>query len=739
MSENEEYDVFVSYDELTGSDYAKTIHKALTRRGYKVFVAHLERSHMDGEFRDIISNVIQNSKTFILLINYDTLTRSEVQREVRFASENGRLSDPSNFWIFREDKSDVLRGLDIFTSETGVNLKSFNQNNFTVSGELASNTLRKCDKRKDSKNIELSLSPLMTEDTIDKKFVKSFAAPYKEQGYIANLQPNNWKEFYVDLVLQKNNEMILCEFKKSAKNVGQHTFRQLLTFKSEIENIEPKTTIKLWVIVKDSFDVKLRNAAKNYGIKLFDENTVEKDSLSVSTDRTIYPLNSIIHLRIKPKLKIENSPITIQFLIQNQEIIFETQIFVDMKKTFQEFDLSMDKLTLGVDQKYVVKVKQGSFEASNTFSIKKRHSIIQLDQKRYTWSDQVIITVISPDSDKDDQIAETIGNADDSKIIIKTSKGTLFDYPLRETGLSTGVFQGVITLTGFQNNFLNSKPSNFGITSDGGPQDGLLSCSNEDVLEIIYKNNVETVRATAQIRWNMGEVQWLQPSYSIGDWAVVRVIDPDMNLDPSVQDSFPIHIWSDSDPVGITVIVKETTQSSGIFQSRIHLNSLEESGPQSLRVSNDDRITAKYIDETLPDPYVIGKTLTILATAVVGNDMTNPLQRIKVKNPRILNKDKHQISSVPKGQNVYITCDLENHSNRNQAFDYIVTIKDENEITVVPPFELSVTILKDHSDTFSLPWIPDRSGIYDIVVYIWKSIDNSTPLSPPTRFQFKVT
>ena len=738
MNENKEYDVFVSYNQLSGSDYAKIIHEALTKKRYKVFVAHLEHLHMDGEFRDTIKNIIQNSKIFILLINYDTLKSREVQREVRFANENGRFSDPTDFWIFREDKPGVVRGLDIFTSETGVELESFNQNDFSMSNQLVYNTFRKCDERKRSKNTESSQSPLTSEYTADESFVKSFATPYKEQGYIVNFQPHNWKKFYVDLILQKDNEMILCEFKKSAKNIGQHTFRQLLTYKSEIENIEPKTTIKLCLVVKDSFDDKLRNDAKNYGIELFDENTVEKDSLSVSTDRTIYPLNSTIHLRIKPKLKIENSPITIQFLTQHQEIIFETQIFIDMKKTFQEFDLSMNELTLGVDQKYVVKVKQGSFEASDIFFIKENHSIIQLDQKRYTWSDEVIITVISPDSDKDNQIAETIGNTNDSKITIKTSKGTLFDYPLRETGLSTGVFQGVVKLTGFQNNFLNSKLSNFGITSGNGPQNGLLSCSNKDELEIIYENNVETVKATAQIRWNLGEVQWLQPSYSIGDWAIVRVIEPDMNLDPSFPDSFPIHIWSDSDPIGITVTVKETSQSSGIFESKIHLNSLEESGPQSLCVSDGNTITAEYIDETLPDPYGIDKTLTILATAFIGKDMSSPLQRIKVKNPRILNKDRHQLSSVPKGQKVYITCDLENHSNRNQAFEYIATVRDKNEITIVPPFSLPVTILKDHSDTFSLPWIPDRSGICHINVYIWKSIGNPSALSPPTRFQFEV-
>ena len=738
MSENEEYDVFVSYDELTSKEHAEIIRDALTRKGYRVFVAHLQRSRLDGHFENVIDNAIQNCKIFVLVLNYETLTRPQIKREVRIASEHGRLLDPPDFWIFHENSPDVPRGSDEFTDETGVKLESLNQNNFSILGQLAADTLRKCNERRSSKSSESSSSSLLSENDVDEIFVKSFAASYEKQGYRADFQSSAWKNFYVDLVLRKNNEMILCEFKKTASAVGQGTFRQLLTFKSEIENIEPKTTIKLWVIVKDSFNDALRNDAKNYGIELFDENTIEKNSLLVSTDRTIYPLNSIIHLRIKPELKIKNSPIIIQFLTQNQEVLFETQIPVDMEKDFQEFDLSMDELTWSVDQKYIIKVKHGLSEDTDTFLIKERHSIIQLDQRIYTWSDQVIITVISPDADKDNQVAETIGNMDDSKITINTSKGTLSNYSLFETGLSTGIFQGLIKLTGFKNNFLNSELSNFGVTSGNGPHDGLLSCSNDDVLEIIYENSIETVKLTALIRWNIGEIQWLRPSYSVGDWAVVRVIDPDMNLDPSSFDSFSIRVWSDSDPAGIKVTVKETASSSGIFQSKIHLNSIE-SGPQSLRVLNGDTITAEYIDQTLPDPYVIGNTFAISSTAIIGDDVLPPLQRIEVKNPRILDEHNHPISSSPKGKKLGIACDLKNRSNHDQTFAYIASIKDDKGVTIVSPFWLSGTILKNQSFISSLSWIPDVSGICYVHVYIWKSIDDLTPLSPPIKFQFEIS
>ena len=738
MSENEEYDIFVSYDELTGGDYAKTIHKALTRKGYTVFVAHLQRPRLTGNFENGIDNIIQNCKVFVLVLSYEALTRPQIKREVQFANENGQFSDPQDFWIFHEDLIDVQRGSDEFVNETGVRLESWNQNDFLGTGKLASDALRKCNERRNSKNVKLSSFLPISEYAVEGNFVKSFAASYEKHGYHADFQSSTWKNFYVDLVLRKDNEMILCEFKKTASSVGQNTFRQLLTFKSEIENIEPKTKIKLWLIVKDSLDDKLRDNARDYGIELFDENTLKKDFLLVSTDRTIYPLNSIIHLRIKLESIIKNSPIIIQFLTKNQEIFFETQISIDMEKTFQEFDFPMNKLTWNFDQKYIAKVKHGLYEGSDTFYIKKRHSIIQLDQKNYTWSDQVIITVISPDSDKDNQIAETIGGMDDSKITIKTSRGVLSNYILRETGPSTGIFQGLITLTGFENNFLNQKLPNFGITSGSGPNDGLLSCSNDDVLEIIYENNVETVKATAMIRWNVGEIQWLQPSYSIGDWAVIRVIDPDMNLDPDFPDSFSIHVWSGSDPTGIQVTVKETMNSSGIFQSKIHLNSLK-SGPQSLHVSNGDTITAEYVDKTLPDPYIIGNTLAISSSAVIGDDVLFPIDKIEIKNPRILDENNHQIFSVLKGQKIQITCDLKNRSNYDEMFAYIASVKDDKGITIVTPLWLSGTILKKQSFTASLPWIPDSSGVCYVDIYVWKSIDSLSSLSPPISFKFKIS
>lgn len=732
----DDYDVFVCYDELTSSEYAETIYKALTRKGYKVFVAHLRRPYITGNFRDMIDRVIGNCKIFALILNYETLLSDEVKREVKVAFPNGHIPNQNDFWIFHENLPDVLRGSPEFTNETGIQLESLNQNNFSMRGQLGADALRKCNERRNSQNIQYTSLFPPKKDPVEENLIQFFAAQYEKKGYKADFQSPTWRNFYVDLVLRKDNEMILCEFKKKASFVKTSTFRQLLTFKSEIENIEPSTKTKLWLIVNDSFDSQTRVDAKNLGIELFDENNLEKGNISVSTDRTVYPHNSVIHLRIKPEIIIADSPIFIQILDSKQKVVFEDKIPVKADKIFQEYDIPLRDSFSSVGQEYYVKVKHGLSEAFDSFSIQARNSIIQLDQKIYTWTDQVVITVISPDSDKDNQKIETIGNKPDSRITVRTSKGELIDYVLHETGESTGIFQGLITLTGFKNNFLKyDHLPNFGITSGTGPNDGLLACGNNDMLEITFENETEIVVGKALVRWNIGEIQWLEPSYSINDQAVIRVIDPDMNLDPYFLDEIIIHVWSDSDSKGIQLKVKETSGSSAIFHGTVKLTEAE-SRDNLLHVSNGDSITAEYVDHTLPEPYQVGNKLTIASTAIVGEQIP-PLERIKLKNPRILNEKGNQLTSVSKGQKVQIVCDLTNLSNYDQSFTYFVSIKDLDNITLGPSWIIG-TIKKDQSITSALSWIPKRAGKYLVTIYVWKGVDNPEALTKPLTFEVQV-
>ena len=46
----------------------------------------------------------------------------------------------------------------------------------------------------------------------------------------------------------------------------------------------------------------------------------------------------------------------------------------------------------------------------------------------------------------------------------------------------------------------------------------------------------------------------------------MRVIDPDMNLNPDASDILGVRVWSDSDQEGMMVLAVETGEATGVFE-----------------------------------------------------------------------------------------------------------------------------------------------------------------------------
>jgi len=71
-------------------------------------------------------------------------------------------------------------------------------------------------------------------------------------------------------------------------------------------------------------------------------------------------------------------------------------------------------------------------------------SAVELDQKVYTWTDKVYITIIDLDSNLDSGQKDVIGNTEDSGVTISTDQAQIPAYILEETGINTGIFEGKI-------------------------------------------------------------------------------------------------------------------------------------------------------------------------------------------------------------------------------------------------------------------------------------------------------
>ncbi len=367
---------------------------------------------------------------------------------------------------------------------------------------------------------------------------------------------------------------------------------------------------------------------------------------------------------------------------------------------------------------------------------------VELDQKVYTWTDKVYITIVAPDHNMDSGLVDEIGNTADDPIKVSTRGNELDQYKLVESGADTGIFIGEVTLAGMihdadgdgTNDITDTAAT---LTTGSGPTEGKLAATDNDGLTVSFEfSEDETVVGSALIRWNIGEVQWLEASYPASGTGVIRVIDADMNLNPEAIDNFEVDAWSDSDAGGIDLTVTETNEATGIFEGTVFFTTTNDSSGHRLRVAEGDTVTAEYEDNTLPDPYTTADELDITATSLIGT-VVPPLERAPAANLRTVDAFGNSLNAVSVDQQVQLTADLANGQDREQSFAYLVQVQDGDGVTVSLAW-ITGSLSSGQSFSPALSWIPTESGSYTATAFVWESVDNPTALSPPVSTTISV-
>ena len=370
---------------------------------------------------------------------------------------------------------------------------------------------------------------------------------------------------------------------------------------------------------------------------------------------------------------------------------------------------------------------------------------IELDQKVYSWTDKVYITIVAPDHNFDSDLVDEIGEADGNDPIRVATRGNDLDnYKLVETGTDTGIFTGEVILTGFlhdaDGNTATGNDRGFDTnprTEGAGPTGGFLPANDDDGLTVSFEfSEDETVVGSALIRWNIGEVQWLEQSYPASGSGVLRVVDPDMNLNPESVDNFAVDVWSDTDSGGIDLTVTETNEATGIFEGTVQFTITDASSGHRLRVSEGDTITGEYDDNTLPSPYNTSDQIGIKATSIIGT-IVPPLERAPASSLRTVDTLGNALDSVSVDQQVQITADLVSGQDKDQEFAYIVQVQDSSGVTVELAW-ITGTLSPGQSFSPSKSWVPTMSGTYTATAFVWESVSTPTALSPPAELTITV-
>ena len=277
-------------------------------------------------------------------------------------------------------------------------------------------------------------------------------------------------------------------------------------------------------------------------------------------------------------------------------------------------------------------------------------SRIQLDKEVYDWIDEIQITVIAPFFNIDEDRIETLGSKNKNNIeipeyykhngleipeyykhqsfkIVSGSGNHLDDYHLIETGKNSGIFHGVVHLTGkcgvdidgdkrgCDVNPYNGIKQNLGShVPYQGPFNGYLSVTDGNTVEFEFKNIDVTISQSAKISWNEAKIATDQ--FLLFDTkSEFFVDDPDMNIDPERLDKISV-LWGKKSELAYSnaghdatwnvyaqeLELIETDLNTGIFRSFITVvaDEKDDTSIHKIKASIDDEIFIKYTDRTLP-------------------------------------------------------------------------------------------------------------------------------------------
>ena len=352
------------------------------------------------------------------------------------------------------------------------------------------------------------------------------------------------------------------------------------------------------------------------------------------------------------------------------------------------------------------------------------------DKPVYSWTDKIIISVNAPSWNSNSNQVNSIGESNSHPIKISSGENFLKPYRLTETSSSSGIFSGEIILTGFlhdvdgDGNF-DTNPK----TSGDGPTNGFLEVENNDSISISFEfADGVVLTESVPITWNMGVVQFTQDIFLINDSIELRVIDHDMNLNPETLDTITVDVFSDSDSTGIQVIATETSERSGDFIASIALSTSTSSGNRLYAIPGDS-IFAKYDDHTLPKPYSKSDEKSIQTSAIIDHSIP-AINRIQTTPISFSDSFGNPLTSYISESQMQIVGTIENQIIFDQEFIYFFQIKNSANSVISLSWiqgKLSPNQILDISQS----WIPTKSGNYILETYVWNSLNDLIPLSPP--------
>jgi len=353
-----------------------------------------------------------------------------------------------------------------------------------------------------------------------------------------------------------------------------------------------------------------------------------------------------------------------------------------------------------------------------------KYSPIFIDNPIYSSTGKDVTTILASTWNSDRYLIHSID--EDGIIKISTpelTKSSGFTKP----DLNFRMFTAEVILDGFSH---NDDVDTTLKTTGNGPISGFLKADADSSITISleFENGIVLTKS-GPTQWSIDTIQFSEENYLSDKTALLRVVDPDLNLNPESLDHISIKVSSNSDNAGIKVDAIETSEGSGVFIATITFTQNKSSSGNRLFVIPGDTIIAKYDDHTLPKPYSTSDNLEIKTSAKIVSSIS-PLEKLRITPIFLSDASGNPLKSFSTNHQMQIVGNITNEQNFKQKFIYLIQVKDENNFVTSVSW-IQGEISGNQNLDVSQSWTPTLAGTYNIESYLWNSLNDSIPLSPP--------
>ncbi len=333
--------------------------------------------------------------------------------------------------------------------------------------------------------------------------------------------------------------------------------------------------------------------------------------------------------------------------------------------------------------------------------------VLAFDKQIYTPFSIATITLHDDSKNTNPSAVDTV------KVMLRGRESV--SITLSETDVDSGVFKASIKLT--PNKMLYA---------------GDVEIRRDEWLVAVYDTLIATA---AEVRYNYAMLEFDREYYYIGtERAVIRLVEPDADRDPYSIDKVVVNVWSESDVVGLKVTLQETDRHTGIFEGTVEFAEGSYRGKDKLKIIDNDRITVRYTDDTLPKPARLGadgvttvEIRLVDAHAIYGTGI-EAKKRILVDETKVITQFGEDVKILSSGSRLAIYSELMNVQPIEQRFTYIVQVHD-NDGFVEHITYLSASMQPNVKTFVTQSWTPMKKGYYTIEVFVWDSIEKPVALS----------